>query len=383
MPSVVKTVPMTVRFIHTADWQIGMKASGIGPVGQQVREARLDTINRVLGVAKERGINLLLITGDVFEDNAVDRFLVRKVGDKLSRFPGRVYIIPGNHDPLVPGSVWEHAVWEEASNVSVIREPEPIELDDCILYPCPLEEKYSTRNPTSWIDAGESEKIAIGLAHGNVEGLPDADPDFPIPRDAAGRAGLDFLAVGHWHSFATYPGADGAVRLAYSGTHETTKFGERDSGNVLVVEIDERGAAPKLESVPVGRLQWQTEETSLEREGALDSVLSGLNEIPAPESTLLRLRLNGLLYASDRAKLASVEEIVSTRFLYGIVDGQSLVPAPEDDSWIESLPVGPVREAAEKIREQALHASDEEKKAVATRALIQLFEMNEKNHEGE
>ncbi len=376
MPSVVKTVPMTVRFIHTADWQIGMKASGVGPAGLQVREARLNTIDRILGVAKERGINLLLITGDVFEDNAVDRFLVRKVGDKLSRFPGRVYIIPGNHDPLVPGSVWEHAVWEEASNVSVIREPEPIELDDCILFPCPLKEKCSNRNPTSWIGAGEFEKIAIGLAHGNVEGLPDAAPDFPIPRDAPGRTGLDFLAVGHWHSFATYPGADGAVRLAYSGTHETTKFGERDSGNVLVVEIYERGAAPKLESVPVGRLQWKTEETNLDREGALDSVLTGLNEIPSPESTLLRLRLNGLLYASDRAKLASVEEVISTRFLYGIVDGQSLVPAPEDDSWIESLPVGPVRQTAEKLRAQAVDSSNEEEKAIATQALIMLFELN-------
>ena len=40
------------------------------------------------------------------EDNAVDRVQVQKVADVLAAFTGPVYLIPGNHDPFSPGSVW-------------------------------------------------------------------------------------------------------------------------------------------------------------------------------------------------------------------------------------------------------------------------------------
>lgn len=366
-----------IRFIHTADWQIGMKASGIGPAGQRVRDMRLSAIKRLLDLSEARQVDLLLITGDVFEDNAVDRLLVRKVGELLSAYKGSVYITPGNHDPLAPGSVWEHPVWRESSNVTVIREPEPLELDDCVLYPCPLKEKYSTRNPTAWIQAHGSSKIAIGLAHGNVEGLPDSDPDYPIPRDAAQRTGLDYLAIGHWHSYASYPDSSGVCRMAYSGTHETTKFGERDSGNILLVEIAARGAAPVIEAIPTGELTWRTLAAKLEQAGGLGQVLAQLDEIDKPDTTLLRIRLSGLLFSSDRADLTALQEIVSTRFLYGVLEIADLIPAPEDDSWIETIPDGPVRAAAEKLRDQAVNGRAERERAIATQALIQLFELQE------
>ena len=321
-----------IRFIHTADWQIGMKALGVGSASQTVRDARLASIERLVEIANDRSAELMLVTGDIFEDNAVDRVLVRKVGEMLRSFQGMAYIIPGNHDPLTPGSVWEHAVWRELSNVTVIRENTPIELEECILYPFPLKEKYSTRNPTSWIKAEDSTKIAIGLGHGNVEGLPDMEPDFPIPPDAPARTGLDYLAIGHWHSYAPYPDASGAVRLAYSGTHETTKFGERDSGNVLLVEIEKRGAVPNVECIHTGELNWVTQDIVIDREGALTEVLKVINQIEKPDSTLIRLRLSGVLFASDRAMLNSLIEILEARFLFGILMSEKLIPAPDDDT---------------------------------------------------
>ena len=51
--------------------------------------------------------------------------------------------------------------------------------------------------------------------------------------------------------------------MAYSGTHETTKFGERDSGNALLVEIASRGSTPVIESIRTGGLQWTVIEESL------------------------------------------------------------------------------------------------------------------------
>ncbi|MCH6255590.1 DNA repair exonuclease [Puniceicoccaceae bacterium K14] len=367
-----------IRFVHTADWQIGMKAAGLGDASQRVRDVRLDSVERIVELARERDIELLLITGDVFEDNAVDRSLVRKVGETLSRFRGQVFITPGNHDPLTPGSVWEHPVWEENSHVHVLRDRRPIELENCVLYPCPLKEKYSTRNPLSSIDASDTHKVAIGLAHGNVEGLPDAEPDYPIPVDAAQKAGLDFLAIGHWHSFSPYKGSDGIVRMAYSGTHETTKFGERDSGNVLLVKIAERGAVPQIESLRTGALKWLTLDRSIAQADDLARLSSELKAIEDPGNCLVRIRLDGLLFMSARAELELLNEILTTRFLYGFLSIERMTPAPEDDSWIEELPVGVLRESAETIRQQAFNGSDEQTRLVATRALLELFELKEK-----
>ena len=96
-----------MKFLHTSDWQIGMKAESVGRMAERVREERLEAAKRVVQAARDNGAEMIVLTGDVFEDNAVDRLLVRKIGEILRAFPRPVYIIPGNHDPLVPGSVWE------------------------------------------------------------------------------------------------------------------------------------------------------------------------------------------------------------------------------------------------------------------------------------
>lgn len=367
-----------VRFVHTADWQIGMKASGLGVSSEAVRDARLESLKKLVELANNHEAELMLVTGDAFEDNAIDRLLVRKVGNILAKFQGKVFITPGNHAPLGPGSIWGHSVWAESKNVTIIQENKPVELDNCTLYPSPLKEKYSTRNPVSWIQAKDCPVIAIGMAHGNVEGLPDTEPEYPIPKNAAEATGLDYLGIGHWHSYTPYKDSEGAIRMAYSGTHETTKFGERESGNALLVEITKRGATPKIELLHTGKLIWHTLEKKLESPGMLKDVGNELDQLDTPESTLVRLRLTGLLFASDREDLESIDEILKTHFLFGELQFDALTPAPEDDFWIEELPAGALREAAESIRQQAIHGIDERERAVATRALLELFDSRSK-----
>jgi len=73
-----------MRFLHTADWQIGMKAAALGDAGARVREERLAAGRRVVETAKSHDVDFLLVAGDLFEDNAVDRVLVQKVVDILN-----------------------------------------------------------------------------------------------------------------------------------------------------------------------------------------------------------------------------------------------------------------------------------------------------------
>lgn len=367
-----------MKFLHTADWQIGMKAVHVGPVGQRVRDERLAAARRVVQAAKNANADFILVAGDTFEDNGVDRVLIQRVADILVEFGGPVYVMPGNHDSLVPGSVWEHPAWRSREQIHVLTQAEPVKIPDGMLYPCPVWEKRSTRNPTAWINTDGAQGIRIGLAHGTVEGVFHEEPDYPIPRDAALRMGLDYLALGHWHSMATYPAPGDTVRMAYSGTHEPTKFGERDSGNALLVEIPESGAPPAVTSVHTGGLQWTVIEEDLREPGDLLRVRERIEAMENRETTLLEARLRGLLSAQERDELLRLQELLTAQFLYGRINAALLRPSPQDDSWLAGLPAGVIREAAVRLRELADpgYTSQRPEGAsaeVAVRALLELY----------
>lgn len=359
-----------MKFLHTADWQIGMKAAHVGAVGAAVREQRRKSARRVIEVANEKRVDFVLVAGDTFENNAVDRILVQQVADILAEFAGPVYILSGNHDPMSPGSVWEHPAWASHANLHLLRNAEPLDVPGGVLYPCPILEKHSQRDPTRWIDAAGESRIAIGIAHGTVQGMPTEELDYPIARDAAERAKLDYLAIGHWHSYASFPAADGVARLVYSGTHETTKFGERDSGNALIVEIAERGSPPNITPVRTGGLNWRIVEHELREPGDVALLLREIERIESPASQLINVRLTGLLHSQTQRELERIRELIEARFLYGRIDDTELLPPPDDD-WASELPVGLLRDVAEELRSIAAGggAGENRSPVVAQRAI--------------
>ena len=368
-----------MKFLHTADWQIGMKYSHTGEVGTRLREERINSLRVLVEIARAHEAEFMLVAGDMFEDNGVERVLVQKVADILATAGMPVFVIPGNHDPFVPGSVWEHPAWEEAGNVTVLVEERPVEISGGLLYPCPIHEKYSDMDPTAWIHAQDMDGIKIGIAHGTVEGVCQEVPEYPVPRNAAEKAGLDYLALGHWHSLATYPGEDGAVRMAYSGTHEATKFGERDSGNILVVEIEGGGAAPVLTPIHTGELEWVVIEKELREERDIAELRTQVEFVKNPGKTLVDIRLTGLLTMASQNELSRIREILeSGRFLFGRIDAARLRPAPEDENWIAALPAGVIREAGSRLQELADPAfagrrPEGASPEIAARALIELY----------
>lgn len=369
-----------MRFLHTGDWQVGMRAAHVGASGEAVRKRRIDSLHRLVGLANDRHVDFILVAGDCFEDNGVDRILVQKTVDALGKSTAPVYIIPGNHDPWSPGSVWEYPSWKQNQNLHLLSEPQPVPIPGGTLHPCPLFEKRSRRDPTSWIQAAEGEGIQIGLAHGTVEGVLQDEPDYPISRDSAVRAGLDYLALGHWHSTTLYPDESGIVRMAYSGTHETTKFGERDSGNLLLVEIEERGAPPKIETIRSGGLAWLRIDREFRQSGDSERLLSEIDSIADPENTLVQTTIDGLIPPSELSLLPQIERVLQSRFLYHRFETGSLRPTPEDHDWVAELPSGIIQETGRRLLELADPTYTGTRPPLGTpemaaRALLELYSM--------
>jgi DNA repair exonuclease SbcCD nuclease subunit len=235
-----------------------------------------------------------------------------------------------------------------------------------------LFEKYSTRNPLKWIAAHTEPAIAIGLAHGTLQGVGADQADYPITKNGAEETGLDYIALGHWHSYLPMPSSDGGLRLAYSGTHETTKFGERASGNALLVEIAARGAKPIITPHRTGGLTWEQWPEALQAgDGKLAALCQRIEQLPSPETTLLELNLSGLFSPTETNELARLEELLAARLFYGRVNREGLLPSPDDDAWITELPAGVLQVTAERLRQQTNGSAGN----VASRALLELYRL--------
>ena len=287
-----------MKFIHSADWQLGARFSQFGEKGAALREARLTTLQRTLEHARTQSVDAFLIAGDLFEDNQVGDDLVRRVVDLFSSHASLpIFLLPGNHDPFTgPDCVWQRAAFAKAgANVRVLRQADVVDLGGAFLVASPLHQKKSTVDPS--LKLAELAKdlprdaITIGMTHGAlaIEGKHQAN-DFPIALNAASRAGLDYLAIGHWHGWLADLD-DG--RIVMPGTPEPEAFHHEQCGVVAVVEISASGAKPRVSALPVATLKW--------REFALDlltpdasraTVEQQIGEL-TPASSVVRVRLTG------------------------------------------------------------------------------------------
>ena len=230
--------------------------------------------------ARERRADAVVVSGDVFETNAVADRTLRQTLDALASFEGDWVFIPGNHDPALADSVWSRAGHVYAGqggkpgNVHFLLKPEqPLLLKDGALaiLPAVLERRHEVDDLTAWFDRAQTPAgvVRVGLAHGSVrEFLPAAsEAPNPIAAGRAGTAGLDYLALGDWH---------GTLRIDdrtwYAGTPETDRFGSSDPGNVLAVGIDRPGAPPSVEPIPVGRYLWRQIEWAIHGAPDIDAL---------------------------------------------------------------------------------------------------------------
>jgi len=290
-----------VRFLHTSDWQIGMKGSGLGAAGERVARARIQAVDRVLTIAEQKAVDFVVACGDLFEHNQVAQDVVEELARLIAGHRTiDVHAIPGNHDLPGPGSVWNRSALRAVPNLHVHVDPTPVPLPKATLHPFPVMSRYSGTDPLAGLADLRSEPgIHVGVAHGHLTSVTFGahEEDIRLPLDPAhvDRAGLDYLALGHWHGQRIVRLRDGAPRIAYSGTHEQTSFRESDAGNVLLVEISEKGAPPVLTPLRAGTFAW--ERLAFSTAGDLD-VARLRAAVLASKADFLELTVDGDLPSS-------------------------------------------------------------------------------------
>jgi DNA repair exonuclease SbcCD nuclease subunit len=115
-----------MRFVHTADWQLGMTRHFLaGDAQPQYSAARRDAVAGLGPLAAQVGAEFVVVAGDVFEDNQLAPKIISQSLEAMRAIGIPVYLLPGNHDPLDASSVYTSALFtaECPANVQVLDRP--------------------------------------------------------------------------------------------------------------------------------------------------------------------------------------------------------------------------------------------------------------------
>lgn len=365
-----------MRFIHTADWQIGKVFRRFGDKEALFREARLDAIEAIGRLALDRGAGHVLIAGDLYDaETPLERTLWGPI-ERMRRFPHVTWhCLPGNHDPHRPKGLWEQLAGSDLPpSIRLHLDPTPVEIEPGVfLLPAPLTRKSEQNDLTAWMDgaATPTGAIRIGLAHGAITGFSGegkGDAANPIDPDRPTRAGLAFLALGDWHRTLKI-----GERCWYSGTPEPDRMGSQEEGFALVVDVTGAAAPVAVTQAKVGRFRWLSHNVSLRDDGDLGDVEREIRALENLSAVVLRLQVTGSLSLDGFTRLTAMLDRLESALCHVERDlgGLRTRPTREDLEAIDFD--GVLRQVAHRLQDRlatpGLAAADER---IAEQALIRL-----------
>lgn len=367
---------MTVRFLHTADWQIGKVFRFVDTETMGIlQEARLNAINKLGNIAVDRELEFVVVAGDVYDAENLSARSENQPLERMRKFSKvQWYLLPGNHDPHRPNGLWDRLKKRGLpENVHICDQAQPmsIEANKVTILPAPLHYKSTLRDPTEYMDHVDlpDQCIRIGLAHGSITTFGSGETKNYINPERYKTSGLAYLAMGDWHGQRQINS-----RCWYSGTPEVDGFDVDDGGKALIVKAHAGSRKPEVESVDTTGFTWETLDEKIYNSQEIDFLQDKLSNLgPDLERILVRLKVEGAVSLEEHSKFD--EKIVGrfdASFRYFSVNDENLHLHMTDDDLNRVDTGGFVRKAADRLKDLAENSEGEERK-LASLALKRLY----------
>lgn len=241
-----------MRILHLADVHLDRPFVGLSIAAARRRRLELrDAFERCLTAAREHGVDLVTIGGDLWEDEHVTADTRNRVAQQLGELGLPALIVCGNHDRLRPGGNYERTPWPD--NVRIFG-------DDGL-----HEERYDEVSVwgVSWgsgdlgpaflksLHAPDDGRAHILLLHGTASPLIHLTGEAYCGFDPRqiDDCGLALCLAGHIHQ------AGETGRVVYPGSPEPLDWGEKGRHCYALVEI--KGTEVKAELNDVGRFRYE------------------------------------------------------------------------------------------------------------------------------
>lgn len=323
---------MSLRFLHTADWQLGRRFGFIEDSSKReaLRAARFKAVERIAEVCRDEKAQFVVVAGDLFDSPTTDRATLSHGLALIGAIPAPVYVIPGNHDHAGPGTFWEspHYLSEQpklAPNLFLLDAAAPVILEQAVLLPCPLHGRSASGSPLAWLAAAPElppDLPRILLAHGSVTQFGGTSGE------ASGSGGnfldlellppgfVDYAALGDWH------GTRGIEpHVWYSGTPEPDRFAkgaDYHAGSILLVELAARAAVPVVRPVATATVLWHRVCEAIGTNDGLSAFEQDLSKLLGERvlRDAVSFELSGTLSLADGRRLRDLLELWETRLLH-------------------------------------------------------------------
>lgn len=180
---------------------------------------------------------LLLLSGDTFNSPEDVNVLWDEFESRLLPLKGRcaIFMIPGNHDPELPGSSFIQVVSEPAFTMQKSME--------LVLLPWPHSDARELELPLK-------KGLRICMAHGTMPelGLPDAD--YLLDTESLiNQIQADYYCLGHIHASDTY--AVAGARFLYPGSGRVWRKKEYGPRNAFLIDTSRQGYTGCVSRVPL------------------------------------------------------------------------------------------------------------------------------------
>ena len=314
---------MPTTIVHTADIHLETMFPEVRG-GSTRREALADAFERIVDLALARNADVLTVGGDLYEAERAGPATARRVFAAFARFAKPVFVAPGNHDPFASRSLYARV--DLPPNVRVFA--------DAAWNAVPLGEHltlygfgHTPAEPGRPFAHATFDRpgLRLALVHGSDEDRcpPGKRATAPFTVGEVRASGATLALSGHYHGGSIVRDADGPV-LAYPGSPEPIKFGERGQHGVLVVTASDDGL--NVEALPIARTRLIEVDVALDGasdEGAviarLERALDGFTDGDYVRATLhgtveTGTRVDrGMLAARCGAALGALEMIDRTQ----------------------------------------------------------------------
>jgi DNA repair exonuclease SbcCD nuclease subunit len=338
-----------LRLMHMADVHLGARHHDLGTQAAAQRERQFAAFKRAIDIAITERVDLVLICGDLFDSNSQPARSVERAAAELRRLTDRhvrAVIIPGTHDCYETGSIYR--VFDLPAMVAgkgaandrrcVVLTPEQPRVAmpelDATVHGFVFPTKTAATSPLAGFDAREAGKgthLQIGMIHGSryVAGQVDQD-DVLFTDKEIGASHLDYLALGHWHSFLQ--GKVGDTTWAYSGAPEPVQIDQDGAGQVLLVTLDRAGDKTdvKIEARVVGKTKLHKLTVDGAEVGSQVALTSRLRELANPD-LVLDVRLVGVTPENLDLHLDEVEQQLAGSFLRLRITDAAMAALPEGE----------------------------------------------------
>ena len=262
-----------LRLLHTADVHLGARHADLGEQAAAQRERQFAAFKAAVDLAIAERVDIVLIAGDLFDSNTQPRRSVERVAAELKRLVAakiRTVVIPGTHDVYDRASLYRvHDLATMAGStvdddlVTVLTPDRPsvhLKACDVVVHGPVFATKRAPYSPLRdlKVTPGEVATWNVGMVHGSLA-IPDrTDRDeVVVTRAEIEATGLDYLALGHWHS--AQQGKAGGTTYAYSGAPEPVAVTQDGAGKVLLIALDEVAGVRSvtIEERTVGRTRFE------------------------------------------------------------------------------------------------------------------------------